>query len=348
MTRWTGHIMNYYNVQKNPECELSLFPMGRSTFVNPNVGIISRLKYAIVDYRKILSDYRKVLKSGRYDLLHISSSASLGLFRDIYMLSRVKRYRMRTVIHFHFGRIPELAVKNNWEWRILKKVVRTADTVVVMDQKSYDVLRSNGFNNVVSLPNPISPEVIDIVKHNEGTPRVENTILFTGHVVKTKGVYELVDACSEIEGVRLKLVGHVLDDVKEELQSRAKCEIEVCGEMPYEDVIKEMLRCDVFALPTYTEGFPNVILESMAAGCAIVTTDVGAIPQMLEPEGEKQYGIIVKPENVALLKEALVKMLGDEQLKRECRENVRKRVVERYSIASVWEQMVQIWNEKNN
>ena len=67
MTRWTGHIINYYNVLGNPECELSLLPMGRSTFVNLNVGMITRLKYAIVDYRKILSDYRQVLKSDRYD-----------------------------------------------------------------------------------------------------------------------------------------------------------------------------------------------------------------------------------------------------------------------------------------
>ena len=44
---------------------------------------------------------------------------------------------------------------------------------------------------------------------------------------------------------------------------------------------KDYAQADLFVFPSYSEGFPNVILESMAAGCAIVTTNVGAIPQML-------------------------------------------------------------------
>ena len=322
--------------------------MGRSSFVNINSGLAYRIKTAFVDYKEILSAFNTMLRENDFDVMHLTSSASISLLKDIYMIRQCRRRDIRSVVHFRFGRIPELSKRKNWEWKLLNKVVKMADKVIVLDKSSYDVLASCGYTNITMLPNPIAPEVLDIVCANEDIQREKNTILFTGHVVKTKGVYELVDACSEIEGIRLKFVGHVLDDVKEKLQNRAKCELDVCGEMPYEEVIKEMMRCDVFALPTYTEGFPNVILESMAAGCAIVTTDVGAIPQMLEPEGEKQYGIIIKPENVGLLKDALVKMLGDEQLKRECRENVRKRVVERYSIASVWEQMVQIWNEKNN
>lgn len=346
ISRWTGHIMNYYTSLQDKPCELTLLPMGRSSFVNISSGLAYRIKTAFVDYKKILTSFNAMLRDNDFDVMHLTSSASISLLKDIYMIRQCRRRGIRSVVHFRFGRIPELAQQKNWEWKLLNKVVKMADKVIVLDNSSYHVLVSCGYSNITMLPNPISPEVLDIVSANEDILREEKTILFTGHVVKTKGVYELVEACSEIDGVKLKFVGHVLDEVKEELHRRAKCELEVCGEMPYEDVIKEMLSCDVFALPTYTEGFPNVILESMAASCAIVTTDVGAIPQMLEPEGEKQYGIIIKPENATLLKEALVKMLGDEQLKSECRQNVRKRVVERYSIASIWEQMLQIWSEK--
>lgn len=343
ISRWTEHIIKYYTAQQRKDYELTLLPMGRSTFVNIGSGLLYRLKYAIKDYSKIIKSFNKQIKAERFDVMHLTSSASLGLMKDLYMLYKACRNNIKTVIHFRFGRMPELAVKKNWEWKLLVKVLNLADTVVVIDKKSYDTLKDLGYNNVEFLPNPVAPEVVSLVEENANIKREDNLILFTGHVVKTKGVIELVETCNQLKNVRVKFVGHVEEEMKNELLKIARCNVEIKGEMPYQEVIREMLRCDVFALPTYTEGFPNVILESMAAGCAIVTTDVGAIPQMLETVDGKHYGLMVKPKDVIALKEALDRMLSDEDLKRECRRNVKVRVNERYSIDSVWEQMTSIW-----
>lgn len=43
--------------------------------------------------------------------------------------------------------------------------------------------------------------------------------MFAGHVVLTKGVCELVEACKRIPNIKLKIVGHVLSDMKEQLQN---------------------------------------------------------------------------------------------------------------------------------
>ena len=83
----------------------------------------------------------------------------------------------------------------------------------------------------------------------------------------------------------------------------------------------------------------------MAAGCAIVTTNVGAIPQMLEDEDGKKYGIIVNPRDVQSLVFGIKKLLTDEELKAECRRNVKVRVNERYSIGSIWNSMCEIWSQ---
>ena len=117
----------------------------------------------------------------------------------------------------------------------------------------------------------------------------------------------------------------------------------ICGEKPYEEVIGEMLACDVFVLPTYTEGFPNVILESMACGCAIVTTPVGAIPEMLDIAGEAPCGVCVEPKSAEALGTAIESLLADEEQKRLLGSRAKSRVVEQYSIESVWQQMVEIW-----
>ena len=264
------------------------------------------------------------------------------------MLSIAQRKRIKTVIHFRFGRIPELAIKKNWEWKLLKKVVGLSNTAIVLDKLSYDTLRSYGFKNVEILPNPIAQGVKAIVDNHSELDRVPNTVLFTGHVIKTKGVFELVEACNQIPGVKLRMVGHVDDDMKQKLLQSATCDLYIVGELPYEEVIKEMLKSDVFVLPTYTEGFPNVILESMAAGCAIVTTSVGAIPQMLEEEDDKHYGLVVKPRDIDSLVCGIRRLLIDDELKEECRKNVKVRVNERYSIEYVWDRMCEIWQQTLN
>lgn len=347
ISRWTEHIVEYHKRYGEQDCELDLVPMGRERFININSPIVYRLWTALQDYSKILKNYCQHLRQKQYDVMHFTSSASLSLFKDLYIIRKAKRRGIKTIVHFHFGRIPELAEKRNWEWKLLAKVARRADRVVVIDKSSYNTLLREGFTNVCLLPNPVAPVVQSIIDESGKVQRADKSLLFTGHVVKTKGVFELLEAVSHIEGAALRVVGHITPQMREmiEVQYPNAEWLDIVGEEPYAEVIKDMRRCDVFVLPTYTEGFPNVILESMACGCAIVTTTVGAIPEMLEEEDGKHYGIMVEPRNVEQLRVAIEKMLTDVDFKNECRANVQQRVNERYNIDSVWQQMAAIWRE---
>ena len=109
-----------------------------------------------------------------------------------------------------------------------------------------------------------------------------------------------------------------------------------------------MMSAGVFVLPTYTEGFPNVIIESMACGCPIVTTDVGAIPEMLDIEHGFSYGICVKPKDVEGLKNAVEKMLNDRDYALQCGKNAQLRVQEQYAMSVVWNQLTSIWTSLIN
>ncbi len=345
IARWTRHIIKYYEEKGKSDCEMDLLPMGRSTFVNTHSSLFFRIKSALKDYSVILKEYKQQLQSKQYDVVHIVSSASISLLKDLYLLRLAKKSKSKSIVHFRFGRIPQLKIQNNWEWKLLCKVTRMADRVVVIDSISYKALRDFGFENVEFLPNPVSPQVVDIVEKNKEIVRENRTLLFVGHVVKTKGVIELVEACKGIDNIKLRIVGTVTDEMRSELLTLTDNSewMKIVGEKPYEEVIKEMLHCDLFVLPTYTEGFPNVILESMACGCAIVTTPVGAIPEMLEVENGRQYGVFVEPQKVEPLRTAIIDMLDNDALKRECRDNVQKRVIERYNMNAVWSMLIKIW-----
>ena len=233
---------------------------------------------------------------------------------------------------------------------MLCKVISLSDTAIVLDKVSYKTLLAANFRNIALLPNPIAPKVLEIISNNKNKIINKRSLLFVGHCVPTKGVYELIDACNKISNIKLRLVGNISNKIREDLQDKTNNAewLDITGVYSFEDTLKEMLSCEVFVLPTYSEGFPNVILESMACGCAIVTTPVGAIPEMLEEENDQQYGIMVEPKNVDELKDAIEKMLSDENLKNECRKNVQQRVNERYNIDVVWKQMINIWNRTIN
>lgn len=344
ISRWTSHIVEYYKHYGNKDCELGLVPMGRSMFVNINMPIWKRLWTAWIDYRKIFADFNRKIKLG-YDVMHLTSSGGLSLYKDLYMLRRAKKNGSKSIIHFRFGRIPELAKQNNQEWKLVKKVVSEADKTIVIDRMTYDTLVDHGFKNIKLLPNPLAPSVEKIISENRNIIRKKREILFTGHVIKTKGVFEILKACSSLDNIHLSVVGHITPDVQQEIESiYGKPEwLTISGEKPYEEVIKDMMRCDVFVLPTYTEGFPNVILEAMASGCAIITTPVGAIPQILEDNDQGKYGVLVEPKNVDALRNAMASLLDNEPFKQEMRFNVQRRVSERYNISSVWNKMVSIW-----
>lgn len=344
ISRWTSHIINYYASKGDDSVNLKVFASNRSTDMATVKSEIKRIILGIKDYLILYKLFEKEIIQNDYNIVHITSSASFGLFNDLLLIKYLNRKKIKSIIHFRFGRIPELTIKNNWEWKLIKKVINRSSQVIVIDKLSYDTLISNGFKNISLLPNPVASRVCEFGK-THAIDRENRYIYFAGHGLRTKGVYELVEACRSIPNIRLKMAGTITKEVKDELLALSNNQpwLDIVGNDSYENVLTDMMKCDLFVLPTYTEGFPNVILEAMACGCAIVTTSVGAIPEMLEEDINGRYGIMVEPKNVAQLKEAIECTLDDEAFKAEIRRNVKIRVNERYNIESVWVQMNNIW-----
>lgn len=349
ISRWTGHILTHYGKlsPEQQEVEMIFLAMPRSINVG-NTSRFKRLYKGVLDYMSIIRKYRKALKTHRPEVVHLVSSASVSLLKDWLMLKIASRKKIKTVLHFRFGRIPELRSQNNLEWRWLQKVSRIADKVVVIDQKSYEILLNSGFDNIELLPNPLSDDIAGFIQNHPAIVRQPGQILFAGQMLPAKGIFELVEACRDIPGIQLKMIGPLPEGIQEQLLSRAGQSsgqewLEICGEKEHTEVIREMLSASLFVLPTYTEGFPNVILESMACGCSIIASAVGAIPEMLDIRGYQPAGICIPPKNIYRLKEALLRFLQDPDFARQCGKNARQRVNKAYSMNFVWQKLTNIW-----
>ena len=338
---WAKNIVD--SCRNDPDISIQVLPLNRRVYIGEKTGVIRRSFEGIIDYSKHACRLLSILKSFRPDLVHLCTSGSLGFIKDLFFLHLTKK--TKRIIHFHFGRIPDIIQQHNWEYKLLKKVIQISDRVIVMDLMSYKSLISIGCSNIDYVPNPLSNSVIENI-NSVSIKRIPNKVLFVGHMDLLKGVVDLVNACSQINGIELHLIGRPDVNTVSKVETIVSSSHQnhwlfIHGEKPHEEILKEMLSSQVFCLPSYTEGFPNVILESMAAACSIVATNVGAIPEMLNIDSSEPCGICVSPGDIQMLKDSIQSAL-ESYTPYGIRAS--KRVKDCYSIPIVMTKLKKIWN----
>ncbi len=108
-----------------------------------------------------------------------------------------------------------------------------------------------------------------------------------------------------------------------------------------DDMPAVLASLDVFVLPSESEGMSNAILEAMATGLPVVATAVGGNPVVIE---DGVSGYIVEYEDYKALADRLNRLLSDPTGASEMGSAARRRVVERYSAASMVEQMETLYD----
>ena len=89
---------------------------------------------------------------------------------------------------------------------------------------------------------------------------------------------------------------------------------------------------DLSVLPSLSEGLPNAVLESMAAGVPVVATSVGGTPELVE---DGVTGLLVPPRDAEALAVAIARLIGNPALARRFGEAGRRRVHDRFSMAAM-------------
>lgn len=275
------------------------------------------------------------------DAIHLTTSGQLAVVRDLCIASIARIFRVALVYHIRFGRIPAIAEADTREWKVLRAVIRSATVVVPIDEATESTIRAHEPRaNVERIPNCVDPQELPVPPApGDRAP----TVVYLGWVIPTKGIAELVHAWSTIDtrGWRLLLAGPADDEYRRQLAGASPPpNLEFTGELPHADAMQAVARADVIVLPSYTEGFPNVILEAMTLGRAIVATDVGAIPEMLR-DGR---GVLVPPRDAAALASALARVMADGELRRELGARARAHAHAVYSIDAVFKRYVKLWS----
>lgn len=108
------------------------------------------------------------------------------------------------------------------------------------------------------------------------------------------------------------------------------------------DLVQLYESMDVYALSSYREGFPNVLLEAMAVEAPVVATRINGVPSLVSP-GET--GEIVEPGSVVQLADALARLLADPGMRARYAAAGRRLVETKYSFAQRMSKLIQLYDE---
>lgn len=347
--RWTDNILAYAEDAGDEDVSLSWYYTEVPPMALGHRSAVRRLLDGVRTYLPFISGLRGVLRSKRYDMAHFSTSGGISFSRDYLALRLCRKKGLRTALHFHFGRMPQVLKSSSLERRLFDMCLPYIDEIVTMDRATCDALVEYGCANVHYVPNPLSQSVEKMIESSGEQGRTAELVVYAGHVLATKGVFELVEACRDIGGVKLVLMGQCTDEMRQELLRLGGVDaekwLEIPGNCSLKEVIAAMKRCAVFVLPSYSEGFPNVIIEAMACAAPIVATSVGAIPQMLATFEGRPCGITVAPQNVPELKAAIEKVISEPAASLRMGHNACLKVHDNYAMPRIWAELKKIWTK---
>ena len=220
----------------------------------------------------------------------------------------IKRWNKKVILHVHGAQYlvfyDEITKKKQ---KRVVEILKKSDMVIALSQDWKDKFDERfGLTNCCVLENGIdmerlAPAVCEPALH-------QNAFVTLGRLGQRKGTYDLIDAIDttrkSVPNIKCYLAGDGDIEKVRDLVKTRKLEknIKVVGWADFDKKLELLSSVSTVVLPSYNEGLPMSILEGMACGKAIVSTTVGAIPEVVD----KENGILVTPGDVQALSEALV------------------------------------------
>ncbi|MEW6209041.1 MAG: glycosyltransferase family 4 protein [Acidobacteriota bacterium] len=260
--------------------------------------------------------------------------------------------RSRAWIAFHHG-----YTTTDWKMRLYNKLDRWslagADRIITVSRAFARQLariapedRITIVHNSINIDNvvAISREEVQALRVRLGIDESERVVIAVGRLSHEKGHTDLIAAFEAIvkahPQTRLVIVGDGPE--RERLEARIRSsglsdQVLFTGQVSDASVYYAM--ADVFALPSHSEGSPNVLLEAMAAGVPAVATSVGGVPEIVADE---ESALLVASRDPQAMARAVIRLLDDRELSQRLAAAAREKV-KKYSPESRLQTLVEIY-----
>lgn len=308
-----GGIANYYNiVDKKKQIPINYFKPKRHS----NNSKVAKL-FSVFVYIYNYINFLFILKQYKVVVLNPSMTKSC-IYRDSLYFLLAKLLNKKVVVfwrgfnHNYFTSV----VKEKYS-KLLNKTLLKADHTIVLGKNIYKELNSIGFNSSYSIATTILPEEL-LLKEKRVFKKDKFTLLFLARLEKDKGIFEALEAYKILKKqfayINFLIAGSgcAMDIVKRKIEDEKIDDVTLLGHVSGVNKYKAYLEADTYFLPSYYEGMPNSVLEAMGMGLPVVTSNVGALPDIVE-NGKMGY-IINDIKNVDKYVEAITNLIENKQL----------------------------------
>jgi glycosyltransferase involved in cell wall biosynthesis len=295
-----------------------------------------------------------VLISKLLDKGCILKADSLGEMSGDYFATGLARLRLRSA--------PPVFEPFLW---LRDNILKRANAFVAISSEVDTELRTQGVNPALikMIPNsvdtrrfrPAKPQTRDELRQKLGIPARDKIVIFTGRLVSYKGLPLLLRVWRDIqrnhEGVGLLLVGSGGQDIhnceaelKEYVSAYGlKDSVHFTGGV--QNVHEYLQASDIFVFPTENEAFGISLIEAMACGLPVISTNVGGVKDILQ---NQQNGVAVQPGDFQGLYDALDALITDSSLSARLGRAAWQTVQNKYSAETVTQQYAKLFRRISN
>ncbi|PZP11958.1 MAG: hypothetical protein DI602_10530, partial [Aliarcobacter butzleri] len=170
--------------------------------------------------------------------------------------------------------------------------------------------------------------------------------LFVGRIVPIKNIPFLIEgfieAYKENNNIILNIIGEGDKKEVELVSNLAKkyLSIKFLGKKSGNELVEQYKNSDVFILTSNYDNYPNVVFEAMASGLPVIGTNVGGIPSQVI---DKKTGYLVQLNNIEQLKNRILELASNKEMREEFGRAGRERVEQEFSWDKSAEQLEKIY-----
>ncbi len=306
---WVDLYHTYQDTNKNID-ELSVFSPEERKYIRSYVVPFPKPSFYPGHYISESYKYSKKIFSLLQLNLHVDFIYVQG-FTGWWLLAEKKKGIQFPPIGINFHGLNMFQKTYSWfgkvqQWMFRYPVIfnlRNADFVFSFGGIISEIIKKAGVESkrIFEIPIGVESEWINPnIIANTGMKR----LLFVGRYERVKGIEELSKVLISIED-NYDFEFHFVGNIPKRLQIDSP-KVTYWGEITDNEQLKSIYReCDVLVCPSHSEGMPNVILEAMASGLAVIATDVGAVNVMVS----EKNGWLIEPGNIYAIRTSLEEAL---------------------------------------